>query len=112
VCSSDLELGLYSAGTTAWFDQNVPMGGRALVQYGAPNGSPTQILHVNNLGTTTVTTDQTGAELQDELFYPWGRIGPAPGFNTSRTLRARSMRAPNISTPRSSENITLPWATG
>ncbi|TAM81800.1 MAG: hypothetical protein EPN47_10320 [Acidobacteria bacterium] len=63
------ELGLYSAGTAAWFGKDVPMGGRTLVQY----GSATQILHTNNLGTTTVTTDQTGAELQDELFYPWGQ---------------------------------------
>jgi len=66
---SDEELGLYSAGTTAWFDQNVPMGGRVLVMY----GSPSRFLHANKLGTTTVTTDQTGAELQDELFYPWGQ---------------------------------------
>ena len=63
------ELGLYSAGTSAWFDQNVPMAGRVLVMY----GSPSRFLHTNNLGTTTVTTDQTGAELQDELFYPWGQ---------------------------------------
>src|SRR5690348_272229 len=63
------ELGLYSAGTAAWFDQHVSMGGRVLVMY----GSPLRMLHVNNLGTTTVTTDQTGAELQDELFYPWGQ---------------------------------------
>src|SRR5690348_5459713 len=66
---SDEELGLYSAGTTAWFDQNVPMGRRVLVMY----GSPSRFLHANKLGTTTVTTDQTGAELQDELFYPWGQ---------------------------------------
>ena len=45
------------------------MGGRILVDY----GSPTRILHFNSLGTTTVTNDQTGAELQDELFYPWGQ---------------------------------------
>lgn len=63
------ELGLYSAGTAAWFDQNVPMAGRVLVMY----GSPSRFLHANKLGTTTVTTDQTGSELQDELFYPWGQ---------------------------------------
>lgn len=63
------DLGVYRAGTAAWFDQEISMGGRILVD----NGSPTRILHVNNLGTTTVTNDQTGAELQDELFYPWGQ---------------------------------------
>jgi RHS repeat-associated protein len=63
------DLGTYSAGTAAWFDENVPMAGRVLVMY----GSPSRFLHENNLGTTTVTTDQTGAELQDELFYPWGQ---------------------------------------
>lgn len=63
------DLGVYSAGTAAWFDQEISMGGRILVDY----GSPTRILHFNSLGTTTVTNDQTGAELQDELFYPWGQ---------------------------------------
>ncbi|HXH49814.1 MAG TPA: RHS repeat-associated core domain-containing protein, partial [Terriglobia bacterium] len=63
------ELGLYSAGGATWFDQDVPMGRRVLVKY----GSPLRMLHANKLGTTTVTTDQTGAELQDELFYPWGQ---------------------------------------
>ncbi|HXH47836.1 MAG TPA: RHS repeat-associated core domain-containing protein [Terriglobia bacterium] len=69
------ELGLYSAGGATWFDQDVPMGRRMLVMY----GSPSRFLHTNNLGTTTVTADQTGAELQDELFYPWGQAWTSTG---------------------------------
>ncbi|HEX5413128.1 MAG TPA: RHS repeat-associated core domain-containing protein [Terriglobia bacterium] len=67
------ELGLYSAGTATWFGQDVPMGGRTLVQYGLPNGLPTLILHANKLGSTTVVADQTGAELEDQIAYPWGQ---------------------------------------
>ncbi|HXH48683.1 MAG TPA: RHS repeat-associated core domain-containing protein [Terriglobia bacterium] len=70
------ELGLYSAGTAAWFDQNVPMGRRVLVMY----GSPLRIVHANNLGTTTVVNDQTGTELQDQLFYPWGQSWTRTGL--------------------------------
>jgi RHS repeat-associated protein len=74
------ELGLYSAGTAAWFDQNVPMGRRILVKY----GSPLRILHANNLGTTTVVTDQTGAELGDLLYYPWGQAWTNTGLPYDR----------------------------
>lgn len=74
------ELGLYSAGTSAWFDQNVPMGRRVLVRY----GSTLRMLHANKLGTTTVVTDQTGAELGDMLYYPWGQAWTNAGLSYDR----------------------------
>ena len=70
------ELGTYSAGGATWFGENVPAAGRILVQY----DSPIRMQHVNNLGTTTVVTNEAGAELEDQLFYPWGQPWTVAGL--------------------------------
>ena len=47
----------------------VPWGNVALVKY----GTNTNFVHGNTVQSSTVVTDQTGAVLQDLLFYPWGQ---------------------------------------
>lgn len=43
-------------------------GGRFMGYYGAG----TRFVHPDNLGSTSQTTDYTGAEIHDELYYPFG----------------------------------------
>ena len=47
----------------------VPWGDVALVKY----GTATLFVHGNVLQSSTDVTDQTGAEKQDQIFYPWGQ---------------------------------------
>ena len=47
----------------------VPWGNVPLVKY----GTATLFVHGNMLGSSTDVTDQTGAERQDQIFYPWGQ---------------------------------------
>jgi RHS repeat-associated protein len=37
-------------------------------------GGNTQFNHINNLGSTTLRTDQSGTAVEDMLFYPWGDV--------------------------------------
>jgi len=47
----------------------VPWGDVALVKY----GTNTNFVHGNGLQSSTIVTSQTGAVLQDLIFYPWGQ---------------------------------------
>ncbi len=70
------EMATYNGSGNAWWSQNVRLGNRSLLIY---FGTTTRLLHANHLGTTTVVTDGTGAELQDQLFYPWGQTWTSVG---------------------------------
>ena len=43
------------------------------------DGSETHLDHTNNLGSTTMRTDYSGAAARDILFYPWGGVWEAWG---------------------------------
>jgi len=56
-------------------------GNGALAVYA---GSETYLEHRNNLGSTTMKTDYSGAAARDMLFYPWGQVWEswgADGYN-------------------------------
>ncbi len=46
------------------------VGGRNYAKY---QDAKTYFMHGNPLGSTTLMTDQTGAVVQDMLYYPWGQ---------------------------------------
>jgi RHS repeat-associated protein len=39
-------------------------------------GTETYFNHINNIGSTTVLTNHSGAAVQDILYYPWGQMPP------------------------------------
>src|SRR5256885_752673 len=59
---------------TSWTVQVIPFMGRHLAHYNDPSGSDaTYFMHTTNLGSTSQSTDYSGAVAQDQLYYPWGQ---------------------------------------
>jgi len=54
----------------------IPWGSRFLAVY---DGSETHLDHANNVASTTMRTDYSGAAARDILFYPWGGVWEAWG---------------------------------
>ena len=65
----------------------LPLAGRQLARY---QDNLTYFLHTNHLGSTGVVTDQTGATVQDQLYYPWGQSWSLAG--TQKELRFASLQ--------------------
>jgi RHS repeat-associated protein len=53
-----------------WMERNIDLGQRQIANY---YGGYTRMLHANALGSTLQVTYGTGANAQDQLYYPWGQ---------------------------------------
>ncbi len=67
----------------------VPLGGRYFVVY---TSSETNFDHINALGSTTMWTSHSGAELEDILFYPWGDLWKGSGGYNFASLPYRDLK--------------------
>src|SRR5208337_5462099 len=63
-------LGIYGVVDT------LPWGGGYFAWY---NGTDTYFNHINNIGSTSMFTNQTGGPQEDMLFYPWGDVWKSQG---------------------------------
>jgi hypothetical protein len=52
------------------------------------------LFHPNALGSTTMMTDQTGAAILDQTFYPWGQAWQTVGTNSFWSYAAFSPNHP------------------
>ncbi len=59
-----------------WEEFFVSLGSRPLVKY---QWWRTFFPHPNHLGSTTLVSDESGAVISDELFYPWGQRWASQG---------------------------------
>ncbi len=66
------DLGNFNGGNGAWYEQYVPFDGRVLWYYN-PSGNKSQYFHVNALGSLGLSTNQTGAPVEEMLYYPFGQ---------------------------------------
>ena len=53
-----------------WLERNIDLGPRQIATY---YGDYTRLLHHNHLGSTLQVSYGTGANAQDQLYYPWGQ---------------------------------------
>ena len=64
------EHGSYDGAGNTWGERNILLGQRQIAVY---YGGYTRLLHPNHLGSTLQVSYGTGANAQDELYYPWGQ---------------------------------------
>jgi RHS repeat-associated protein len=58
---------------------NIWANGRIIGQYNQGSSPETYFHHLNNIGSTGVLTDHTGAVTEDLLYYPWGQVWASQG---------------------------------
>ncbi len=66
------DLGNFNGGNGAWYEQYVPFDGRVLWYYNAL-GNKSRYFHVNALGSLGLSTNQTGAPVEEMLYGPFGQ---------------------------------------
>ena len=63
---------------TSYFN-NIWANGRIIAQYNQGSSPETYFHHLNNIGSTGVLTNHTGAVTEDLLYYPWGQVWASQG---------------------------------
>ena len=72
-----------------WSRYTLQVAGERVYLY---SNSNYRMLHANALGSATMITDQTGAELEDEVYYPWGQVWNNQGSSAMYRFAGLEMR--------------------
>lgn len=74
-----------------WVDSWVNFEGQHLAHY---ENNGVYYIYSNQVGTAGVVTDWTGAVIQDELHYPWGKVWTTMGTQTEERFASLHHRDP------------------
>ena len=64
-----VDMGNFNGGNGTWYEEYVQFDGRVLWYF---SGGVSRYFHVNALGSLGLATDQTGAPVEEMLYYPFG----------------------------------------